>query len=213
MSLTPTVCPAPQPAVASPRLQASPCAAPSTCARCRDRSAGVSAIVSVVVQARAAGGRSIMLSGTDMQSANSPAKRSRTWRGRAARGAAVLSGGIVGVLFAFRALGIWEGGAHPRVPTAGLVYLGSIFLVGGLIQLHPRVWRWSRECNVQAIGRTFGRSPAQNAAPAWREVVSGLQERLVSREERLRDAPRYRHRAGMIGVAAGATIIVFALVR
>jgi len=137
----------------------------------------------------------------------------RRWRGELARLVPILAGVVAGVLFGFRALGLWEDNGHQRVPIGGLIYLGSLFVVAGLLQLHPRLWRWAHDLNIKAWSQSFGRPPAESSAATWRGLLGGVQKRLVSREERERDSPWQRYRIGAIGIAAGATIIVSALLR
>lgn len=118
---------------------------------------------------------------------------------------------MFGVLIGFRALGLWEPGPHERVPTGGLVYLGSILVVVGLVQLNTRVWRGGRNANIRVWESIFGR-PADPDSPRG-QIRSEVQQRLVAREERERDRPSYRYRAGAAAIAAGMTIVCSALLR
>ena len=123
----------------------------------------------------------------------------------------MIAGSVVGVLIGFRALGLWESGPHQRVPTGGLVYLGSILIVVGLAQLNSRLWRGGRNANIKVWESIFGRA-ADNDSPTS-HIRSEVQQRLVAREERERDMPSYRYRAGTAAIAAGMTIVCSALLR
>jgi hypothetical protein len=148
---------------------------------------------------------------TRIVAGGSSKEQPRDSRNGAIRLAPVIAGSVVGVLFAFRALALWESGSRDRIPTGGLVYLGSVFLIGGLLQLHPRLWRRSRDANIRAWRRSWGRPLDRDSGKG--RIVFAIQEWLVAREERERDIPSYRYRAAMIGIAAGATIIISALLR
>ena len=133
----------------------------------------------------------------------------RNW---AIRLAPFVAGSVAGVLFGFRALSIWEsGGPHNRVPTGGLVYLGSIFLLGGLMQLHPGLWRGSHDANIKLLRTSWGRGLGRDSRRG--RVVLPLQGWLVRREEQERDLPGRRYRAATVGITAGATVILTALLR
>jgi hypothetical protein len=104
------------------------------------------------------------------------------------------------------------------VPTQGLIFLGGFFLVAGMIQLTPGIWRRQAESSVWAGKTTFGKMPARDALPAWRRVLSDLQAWLVARDERRRnamqrDAEIFKLRYGLVPVVARATILIYAALR
>jgi hypothetical protein len=132
------------------------------------------------------------------------------WRSRATRLAPVSGGVVIGVLFGVRGISIWESG-HSHVPTEALIYMGSITLVGGLVQLHPGLWRQSRDANVRALRKGWGSPPRRDSQRG--RLVLAVRDRLIAREEQARDTPSYRHRMGVSGIGAGATTIIVALLR
>jgi hypothetical protein len=111
-----------------------------------------------------------------------------------------------------------NGGPDQRIPTAGLITFGLFFTCGGLLFLVPRYWRW-QAAQSSWSGRTiFGTMPPRDELPGWRRVLWDIQEMLIERDRRRREAmqrdPRpYQLRAGATAITAGLTILIYAAIR
>lgn len=96
-------------------------------------------------------------------------------RKRLAVAAPIVAGVIAGALFGLRALELWT--HRPRseqVPTAGLLYLGSLFLCGGLLLLNGRLWRSMHSGTFLSRRDLFG-GPSTGRSSPWLEVLRGVQ--------------------------------------
>jgi hypothetical protein len=94
---------------------------------------------------------------------------------RRLRRVAALLGVGSGVLAGLRLLDTWGHGDQP-MPTQGLIFLGGFFLVAGIIQLTPELWRRQAESSVWAGKTTFGKMPPRDALPGWRRALWDVQE-------------------------------------
>ncbi len=127
--------------------------------------------------------------------------------------APIVAGVIAGAFFGLRALLMWtRGGPAERVPTAGLLYLGSFLLVGGLLFLHRGVWRWMHDGNIRAM-RTLSARSGRGPTRRWSPAVRGLQGWMVAREEGERDSRERRIAAAITLLVAGAVVVGYALLR
>ena len=135
------------------------------------------------------------------------AARSRAMR-RLRLAAPIVAGAIAGAFFGLRALSLWTRGGHTQqVPTAGLLYLGSFFVLGGLLLLNRGVWRRMHDGNIAAM-RSL--SPKQRRAPSggWGSALRSVQGWMVAREERERDASERRQARAITLLVAGAIVIL-----
>jgi hypothetical protein len=133
-------------------------------------------------------------------------------RQRLAVAAPIVAGVIAGALFGLRALDLWtRRPSSQQVPTAGLLYLGSLFLLGGLLSLNRSVWLWMHNGNVKAFKNLFGAPPAGDRRSPWLGALRGAQSWLVTREERERDSPQRQRTTAVLAIVAGAMIVGYAL--
>jgi hypothetical protein len=131
--------------------------------------------------------------------------------------AAIVLGGLTALRFIDRS-GSGGGSPEQRLPTAGLVYFGVLFTVGGLLFLVPRYWRWQAGQSRWSGRTVFGTMPAREELPAWRRVLWDIQEMLIERDRRRREAmqrdPRpYQLRASVTAITTGITLLVYAALR
>jgi alpha-beta hydrolase superfamily lysophospholipase len=127
----------------------------------------------------------------------------------------VLAGSVVGVLIALRFI---DGVSRERIPTAGLIYLGVFFTVGGLLYLVPRFWQWQAGRSTWSGKTVFGTMPPRDALPGWRRVLWDLQDVLVARDRQRNEAMRRDPRPGQLRASAvtlsmGVTILLYAALR
>lgn len=127
----------------------------------------------------------------------------------------VLAAVVLGILTALRLLDAW---AHGGVRTAGLVFLGVFFTVGGLLSLVPGFWRWQTRSSTWTGRTVFGTMPPREELPAWRRALWDLQEVLIARDRRLQEAMRrdpwpYQLRVSAVTVSVGVTILLYAALR
>ena len=129
-------------------------------------------------------------------------------RGWAIRLAPVAAGVAIGVVVGMRALSLW-GSGHARVPAEGLIFMGSILVVGGLAQLHPGLWRRGHEANMDVLSRL----PVGRPGTPVGRVLRSTRDGLIAREERESRTPAIRHRIATGVIVAGITVICSALLR
>jgi hypothetical protein len=136
---------------------------------------------------------------------------------RRLRWVAALLGVGFGVLAGLRLLDTWQHAGQP-IPTEALIFLGGFFLVAGIIQLTPEIWRRRSESAIWGGKTTFGKMPSRDALPGWRRGLWDLQEWVIARDQRRRQVMRrgpaiFRLRYGLTPVVAGATILIYAALR
>jgi hypothetical protein len=126
----------------------------------------------------------------------------------------VVLGIVAGAVFALRLID----GPYRRLPTGGLIYFGVFFTAGGVLYLVPRVWRWQNERSTWSGKTVFGTMPPRESLPAWRRTLWDLQEWLIDRDARRREAVRRNPRpsqlrASAIAVSLGVTLLLYAALR
>jgi hypothetical protein len=132
-----------------------------------------------------------------------------------------VGGVVVGVVTALRLVDRWGAGGAAgdrRIPTGGLIYFGAFFIFGGLLFLLPRYWHWQADRSTWSGKTVFGTMPPREALPWWRQALWDLQEWLIARDGRHREAMRrdprpYQLRASAVGLAAGITLLLYAALR
>ncbi len=95
------------------------------------------------------------------------------------------------------------------VPPAGLLYIGSILLIGGLVQLAPSLWRCLNDHAVR-LHRGLERRSRRPTGPSPASFVFAL---LADRSERWRDSTPLRLSSCFGAIALGTAMIVCGLLR
>lgn len=124
-----------------------------------------------------------------------------------------MAGTVAGVLFGVRTMD----GPYRGIPTQGLVFFGALLMACGLAYLTP--WFAKRQTRSAWDGKTvFGKMPPREALPGWRRALWDLQEWVIERDRRRKDAMRrdprpYQLRASAMAFSAGATLLIYAALR
>ena len=101
--------------------------------------------------------------------------------------------------------------ATGRVPAEGLIGIGAFFVTAGLVISRPALWRRMHDGNVRWLRESrLGRARPDSTLGA---AASLLREQRVERHERWRDSVTGRLFSASDAVAAGATMILIALLR
>jgi hypothetical protein len=125
-------------------------------------------------------------------------------------------GTCFGVLAGVRALDAWHHGGH--VPTGVLIWFGGMFVLGGALLLVPGIWRRETNSSIWAGKAVFGDLRPRNELPRWRRALWDLQQWLVARDQRRREAMQrdpelFRLRLALVPIAAGVTVLIYAVLR